>query len=132
MYLDSDCITATTGDIVVSAYPELIDIDDAERQLWGYCLRIENNSDEPITLIKKELCLTDESGKSFYDSSVGFNGEIPDLQPGEYFEYEETAQTEGLSAVLYGFCSAVTSAGNELKINLPLIDLSTLKSSFMN
>ena len=123
MYGDSDYLTATTGDIVVSAYPELIDSDNDEHMLWGYCMRIENNSNQPITLVKKELCMTDENGKSFYDSSIGFNGEIPDLQPGEYFEYEETAQTEGLATVIYGFCSAVALDGTQFKINFPVIDL---------
>ncbi len=132
MYGDSEYLTATTGDIVVSVCPELIDSDSRERLLWGYCFRIENNSNKPITLIKKELCMTNEKGKSFYDSSIGFNGEIPDLQPGEYFEYEETAQTEGLATVIYGFCSALTADGKQIKIDFPVIDLNNKKSFFLN
>ncbi len=120
-----DSVTTQTGDIVVSAYQELIDSDCKQHGLWGYCLRIENNSDEAITLLKKNLCFTDESGKTVYDSSVGFNGELPDLLPGEYFEYEETAQINGLSSVLYGFCSAITSKGKEIKIKLPILNFDT-------
>lgn len=118
---------AQTGDIVVSAFQELLDKDNAQRELWGYCLRIENNSNERIRLTKKDLCLTDCHGNSRFDYSLGFNGELPDLEPGEYFEFEDTASICGDSAVLYGFCSAITPKGKELKIKLPLINLSSQK-----
>lgn len=127
-----NCFVAQTGNIKVFAYPELLDEDSQKRRIWAYCLRIENNSDEPITLTQKKLCLTDECGNNFYDYSAGFNGELPDLQPGEYFEYEETAQTSGLSAVLYGFCSAVTSKGKKFEINIPAMNLGAERSMFVN
>lgn len=127
-----DCFVAQTGDIKVFAYPELLDEDSQKQRIWAYCLRIENNSDEPITLMQKKMCLTDERGNIFYDYSDGFNGELPDLQPGEYFEYEETAQTCGISAILYGFCSAVTAKGKKLKIDIPTIDLSTEEAMLLN
>lgn len=129
---DAEYITAITENIVVSAYPELLDIDANQHCLWGYCFRIENNSDEPITLTRKKLCLTDETGKSRYDDSEGFNGELPDLQPGEYFEYEETAQTDNISAVLYGYCSAITSKGEKLDIKLPILNLSSEHGFLLN
>ena len=129
---DFEYITVKTGDIVVSAYPELIDTDADKNQLWGYCLRIENNSDELITLKNKNLYLTDEKGRSLCECSEGFNGELPDLQPGEYFEYEETAQTSNISTVLYGFCSAVTAKGKELKINFPVLNLGAKTAIILN
>lgn len=127
-----DCATTNTENITVSAYQELLDEDSQNRRIWGYCLRIENNSDEPIILTEKKLCLTDERGHSYYDYSAGFNGELPDLQPGEYFEYEETTQTEGLSAVLYGFCSAITAKGKAIKIKLPVMNLSASRRFLIN
>ena len=121
-----------TNNITVFAYPELIGVDDNQRRLWGYVLRIENNSEEPIVLTDKNLYLVDETGNSFCDSSKGFHGELPDLQPGEYFEYEETTRTDGLSAVLYGFCSAVTAKGKKLKISLPVMNLTCEKAFLLN
>lgn len=131
MLNDTDWFVSNTGNISVSACQELID-DDSQHMVWGCVLRIENNSDEPITLTKKNFCLVDEKGRSRYDCSDGFNGELPDLQPGEFFEYEQTAATDGLSAIFYGFCSAVTAKGKELKINLPVIDLSYRKAQLIN
>ena len=109
-----------------------VDTDADKNQLWGYCLRIENNADELITLKNKNLYLTDEKGRSLCECSEGFNGELPDLQPGEYFEYGETAQTSNISSVLYGFCSAVTAKGKELKINFPVLNFGTKNSFILN
>lgn len=127
MYADTDWMISNTGNISVLACGELIE-NDSENKIWGWVLRIENNSDEQITLLKKNFYVTDERGHSLYDCSDGFNGELPDLQPGEYFEYEQTASIGRLSAVLYGFCSAVTAKGKELKINLPVVNLSSEQS----
>jgi len=122
---ETDYFTEQTGDIAVEAYPEQLDDDKTGRELWAYCLRIENNSDKRICLMKKNFCITDSRGYNRYDSAVGFHGELPDLEPGECFEYEDTATFEGNAAVLYGFCEAVDSDGNVLKIKLPLMQLST-------
>lgn len=125
MFDFSDYITEQTGDILVSAYHELLDKDAAKNELWAYVLRIENNSGERIRLLEKDLCLTDERGNSRFFRGQGFNGELPDLEPGECYEFEDTAELNGAAAVLYGFCSAVTQKGKELKIKLPPMTLSS-------
>ena len=122
---EADYYSEQTGDIAVEAYPEQLDSENPGRELWAYCLRIENNSDKRICLVKKNFCITDSSGHNQYDSNIGFHGELPDLEPGEYFEYEDTATFEGNAAVLYGFCEAVDANGASLKIKLPLMQLST-------
>lgn len=127
-----DYITAKTEDIIVSAYQELLEGDSHRNELWGYCWRIENNSNERIRLTKRDVCITDERGNSRCTPYFGFNGELPDLEPGECFEFEDTAQTNG-NAVLYGSCFAVTAKGKELKIKLPVINLSSeFKSAEFN
>lgn len=121
---ESDYFLEQSGDIAVEAYPEQLDGNDG-RELWAYCLRIENNSDKRICLTKKNLNITDSYGRNQYDFSTGFHGEFPDLEPGEYFEYEDTATFEGNAAVLYGFCEAIDADGQTLKIKLPVMQLST-------
>ena len=124
-----DYSTMQTGDIIVSACQELLEENESRQELWGYVLRIENNSDERIHLLAKDLCITDEKGNSRYLPSLGFNGEFPDLEPGECFEFEDTAQLDGAAAVLYGYCKALTTKGKELKIKLPVLSLSSSKNS---
>lgn len=128
MLNDFDYSTAQTGDIVVSACQELLEKGETTQELWGYVLRIENNSDECIRLTSKDVCITDEKGNNRYMPSFGFNGELPDLEPGECFEFEETAQLDG-AAVLYGYCKALTTKGKELKIKLPVLNLSSSQKS---
>lgn len=116
--------TALTDDILVSAYQEPIDSIDNTHKIWGYCLRIENNSKKRLTLTSKDFCITDSNGNTSHNCDFGFNGEIPDLEPGEYFEFEDIAIINAKTAVLYGFCYAQTSDGKNIKIKLPLIELS--------
>lgn len=123
-----DYSTMQTGDIMVSACQELLEENETRCELWGYVLRIENNSDERIRLTTKDVCITDELGNSQHFSALGFNGELPDLEPGECFEFEDTAQLNGAAAVIYGYCKAVTTKGKELKIKLPVINLSSSKN----
>lgn len=124
-----DYSTMQTGDIMVSACQELLEENESRQELWVYVLRIENNSNERIRLLTKDLCITDEKGNSRCLLSFGFNGELPDLEPGECFEFEDTAQLNGAAAVLYGYCKALTTKGKELKIKLPVLNLSSSKSS---
>ena len=115
--------SATTGDFLISAYREILDTTNDNRALWAYFLRIENNSDKPVCLIKKNLCITDNTGRNFYDCENGFQGELPDLQPGEYFDFEDTTVIDGQAAVLYGSCTALTDDGEKINIKIPLISL---------
>lgn len=123
-----DYSTMQTGDIIVSACQELLEENETRCELWAYMLRIENNSNERIRLTSKDVCITDELGNSKCLSALGFNGELPDLEPGECFEFEDTAQLNGAAAVIYGYCKAVTTKGKELKIKLPVINLSSSKN----
>lgn len=119
--------TLQTGDIVVSAFQEALDGDDFSHRLWGYCLRIENNSDKRIRLLQKDFCITDNNGERYFDQGYGFHGELPDLEPGECFEFEDTIILSANAAVLYGCCVAKTADGDELKIKLPVMQLTALE-----
>ncbi|MBQ7633426.1 MAG: ApaG domain [Alphaproteobacteria bacterium] len=114
-----------TGDVMVFAYPEQLDCDDERRELWAYCLRIENNSNQRISLLRRNFCITDSYGQNHYDLGEGFAGELPDLEPGECFEFEDTAIIDGRAAVLYGSCLARRADGTEFDIYIPLMQLST-------
>ena len=98
-----DYSTMQTGDIMVSACQELLEGNESRHELWGYMLRIENNSNERIRLLAKDLCITDENGNSRCLPSA--------------------------AAVIYGYCKALTIKGKELKIKLPVINLSSSKNS---
>lgn len=124
-----DFAVAQTGDIMVSAYQEIVDAELSNKlRLCAYCLRIENNSAERIRLLKKDFCITDSTGKNYFESGYGFHGELPDLEAGECYEFEDTIVISGAAAVLYGTCVAQTAMGDEFKIKLPLMQLASLTS----
>ena len=122
-----DYAVAQTGDIMVSAYQEMLDTQGIERRLWAYCLRIENNSNQKIRLLKKDFCITDSNGNNYFEQSYGFHSELPDLQAGECFEFEDTITINGEAAVLDGCCVAQTEGGDEFKIKLPIMQLAALE-----
>lgn len=129
---NSDVVTAQTGDIFVSAFQEPLEVDEKHNQLWGYCLRIENNSEEKIRLLKKDFCITDNNGHNYFDNGYGFHSELPDLEPGECFEFEDTVFLKAQAAVLYGTCVAQAADGRKLKIKLPVMQLTALSKIEIN
>ena len=96
MDFDIEYVTAQTDDIVISACQAFLEEDEADS--CSYYLRIENNSDEKIQILGKDFNFTDDRGNSFCDNAPGFKGEIPELEPGEYFEFASSAPVNAVSA----------------------------------
>ena len=91
----------------------------------AYYLRIQNNSPSIIRLLGKDFCFTDASGINHYEIGPGFNGEIPVLYPGEFFEFSSRAPLTLSDAVLHGSC--LISRDNETleKLRFPLVFLNS-------
>ncbi len=122
--LNEEMVVVENGDVVVTGGSSLVDSPVCGRGdfLWGYYFCIENNSDENITLVGKDWNITDDSGRSFSDNSEGFSGEIPELAPGEYFEFSATAPLKAAHAVFYGSCRILKGAAKIAEnIRLPIL-----------
>lgn len=127
--LDTDeILTTEVDDITISAGRSLVEKNPARQQfVWGYYFCIENNSDKRISLIGKDWHITDDKGNSYSDDSAGFKGEIPDLEPGEMFEFTSTAPLNSANAVFYGSCK-IKAANDEVKdIKIPTFEMSVGK-----
>lgn len=123
MDFEPDFGVAQTDNIVVSACPANPE-DDDEDLGFNYYMRIENNSDVKIQILSKNFNITDDKGKNYIDTGVGFNGEMPELEPGEYFEFLDTAPFDSAFAVLYGTCRIVKEHCNQIQdIKIPAINL---------
>lgn len=125
MIEEAEFLTSQTDGIVVSACPVLVNEDhaSADSYMWGYYLCIENNSNRKICLLGKNWSITDDKGNSYFDTSAGFKGELPELEPGEYFEFTSEAPLSSANAVFYGSCR-VLSNGRTLDIKIPTFSLS--------
>lgn len=126
MSVADDLVSLQTDGIVVSAGPVLMEAEEAEnRYMWGYYLCIENNTGAKIRLVGKDWNITDDRGNRYNDSSAGFKGELPELEPGEYFEYTSYAPLKAQNAVFYGSCKVESAGQNGYKnIRVPTFSLS--------
>lgn len=100
--IDNDeILVSQTDGIVVSAGPVLVDENESLKNhfMWGYYLCIENNSNHKIQLVGKDWNITDDLGNRYSDTSAGFKGELPELEPGEYFEFTSEAPLKSANAV---------------------------------
>lgn len=124
MFLEEDFSTAQEGGIVIFAYQELLDEKASNDEFcWGYYLRIENNSNDTISLLGKNISVTDSRGRAISMAYDGFNGEAPILEPGEVFEFEDYA-TSRTSAVLCGSCRIASGHNKQVKdIHIPVLSL---------
>ena len=124
MDFEQDFVTLATGDIMVSACQSLFLEEEDHDEVCVYCLRIENNSDSKIQILGKNFNITDSRGNNYTKCGAGFKGEIPELEPGEYFEFEDVAPFKANTAVLYGTCRIKDEEHNKIKdIQIPVLEL---------
>ena len=122
MDFETDYVTAQTDNIVISACQAFLEEDD--ENACGYYLRIENNSDDRIQILGKNFDITDDRGNSYYDNTAGFKGGLPELEPGEYFEFSTSAPIFAAQAVLYGSFQIMNERQNQIKsIRIPPVSL---------
>ena len=122
-----DVLVSQTDGIVVSAGRMLLDEGNSRSQnfLWGYYLCIENNTDHKIQLVGKDWNITDEFGTRYSDTSAGFKGELPELEPGEFFEFSSEAPLKSANAVFYGSCKVLAEGQSCVKeVRVPTFSLS--------
>ena len=135
MINEEDFVTAATDDIVISACTVELgddekDRDNAGKFVYGYYLCIENNSSEKIQLVGKHWNITDGKGNRFCDDSLGFKGEIPILEPGEYYEFTSVAPLNTPSGVFYGSCRVLKDGKNVTEdVKIPTFMLGGRRSS---
>ena len=114
---EENYVSTSTDDIVISACTVELGEDEKDREnkdkfVFGYYLCIENNSSEKIRLVGKHWNITDAQGNNFCDDSSGFKGEIPTLEPGEYYEFTSVAPLSTPNAVFYGSCKVQKESQN--------------------
>lgn len=124
MSVADDLVSLKTDGINISVGSVLVDNDNAENEyMWGYYMCVENDTQDKIRLVGKDWNITDEKGNRYNDCSVGFKGELPELEPGEFFEYTAYAPLHTSNAVLYGSCQIQTN-GQQKNVKIPTFSLS--------
>ena len=120
MDFEPDFNTLNLNGLLVSTCEALLDdTPDFGVSDCAYYLRIENNSACKIRLLGKDFCFTDASGNNHYEIGPGFNGEIPELSPGEYFEFASRAPLSVTDGVLHGSCRIFRENAGVEELRIP-------------
>ena len=130
MFVDEQYATNLDNDVLVSAYLKRSnDVVLDGSFCWDYFLRFENNSEDDVVLLGKNLSVIDAKGKMTSVNFDGFRGQLPELVPGDEFE-DDGYVTSNSSAVLKGYCTI--KVGNKIKkIELPIMSL-IANDNFLN
>lgn len=102
---------ATDSDIIQSRFA------------FSYKIKIENRSDEIITLRTRTWKITDACGNTENVHGVGVVGEQPTLYSGDCFEYQSGTQLDTPWGSMEGQYEFETSWGGRIEVAIPRFEL---------
>jgi ApaG protein len=119
--------TKTTRAIRVSVRSfYLVDQSDPgeNKFVWAYRIRIENQGNEVVQLLRRSWVITDARGRSQHVSGDGVIGQQPILEAGENFEYTSGTPLETPSGFMRGqYHMIATTTGEAFDIEIPAFSL---------
>lgn len=116
----------TTRAIRISVDTRYID-DQSEpddfHYVWAYHIRIENNGDETVQLLRRHWHITDSKGRVQEVRGEGVVGEKPVLEPGETYEYTSGTPLSTPSGFMVGSYQMVNGDGKRFSVSVPAFSL---------
>jgi ApaG protein len=121
---DYSKITRGIRVIVRSFYLEDQSKPEERRYVWAYRVRIENQGDEPVKLLRRTWDITDGRGRTQHVHGDGVVGEQPLLEPGGSFEYTSGTPLDTPSGFMVGaYHMTVPSSGEAFDVAIPAFSL---------
>ena len=97
---------------------------DESEFFWAYRIRIENQGDEPVQVLKRTWHITDAQGRTQSVHGDGVIGETPVIDPGKTFEYTSGTPLTTPSGFMRGMYHAVVvPTGEKLDLTIPAFSL---------
>jgi ApaG protein len=91
---------------------------------WAYRIRIENQGDETVQVLKRTWHITDAQGRTQSVHGDGVVGETPVIDPGKMFEYTSCTPLNTPSGFMRGMYHAVVvPTGEKLDLTIPTFSL---------
>ncbi len=119
--------TATTRGIQVSISAHFLPDQSrpAERRFfWAYQVRIENQGDATVQLLRRTWLITDGHGRTQRVHGDGVVGKQPTLRPGEAFDYTSGTPLDTPSGIMRGtYHMTATETGEEFDVAVPAFSL---------
>ena len=97
---------------------------DENRFVWAYRVRIENEGDEEVQLLKRSWEIIDASGHTQKVHGPGVIGEQPVLKPGQRHEYTSGTPLRTPSGFMVGsYHMIVSETGEPFDVAIPAFSL---------
>ncbi len=123
---DTAMYSQTTRSITVIVKPIYLEDQSSPGDnhfVWAYRIRIENNGDETVQLLRRHWKITDAIGRIQEVQGAGVVGEQPVLHPGDYYEYTSGTPLNTPSGIMVGTYQMETEDGERFEIAVPAFSL---------
>lgn len=119
--------TCVTHGIKISAnaeFQELYSRPEQRNYFFSYRIRIENNSDYTVQLMRRHWHIFDSAGTNHEVEGEGVVGQQPVLKPGDYYEYESACNLNSEMGTMVGTYTFVREAdGGNFEVKIPRFEL---------
>lgn len=120
-------VTCVTQGIKISAhseYQELYSRTEQRNYFFSYRIRIENNSEITVQLLRRHWQIFDSAGTHHEVEGEGVVGQQPVLHPGDYYEYESACNLNSEIGFMHGiYTFARTTDGKLFQVAIPRFEL---------
>ena len=123
---DSFMYSETTRSITVTVKPTYLEDQSSPLDnhfVWAYRVRILNNSDETVQLLRRHWKITDAAGRIQEVQGSGVVGEQPVLHPGDSYEYTSGTPLNTPSGIMVGSYQMECPDGGRFDIAVPAFSL---------
>lgn len=113
---------ATTEGITVTAHPTYIDGQSdilRKKFVFGYFIRIANNTDEPVRLMRRHWFISDSNGDVKQVEGEGVVGKQPVIPPGEAHVYNSFSILQTFEGAMEGTYLMRRESGEEFRVVIP-------------
>lgn len=109
---------------VESQYQEVYSRPEQRQYFFSYRIRIENNSDYTVQLLRRHWFIFDAAGTGQEVEGEGVVGQQPVLKPGDFYEYESACNLNSEIGSMHGTYLFVREAdGGSFEVQIPRFEL---------
>ncbi len=117
---------AKTDDIGIKVLPIFLDHEsdpDAEKYVWAYHIRIENDGRDTVQLLNRHWKITDAFGHTQEVKGPGVIGVQPIIGPGKSHEYVSGVPLHTPSGIMTGSYQMENDKGEAFDVEIPAFSL---------
>lgn len=113
---------ATTEGIKITVRPVYLDGQSdamARKFVFAYFIKIENNTQDPVQLLRRHWYINDSNKKVKQVEGEGVVGKQPTIMPGESHEYNSFSILETMEGFMEGTYLMQRSTGEQFNVKIP-------------